>query len=78
MAQVPATPRWKVVSQVQQSGQLPGGRFGPGMAVTYQLDTGTTGTVFVPLSAYNPANVTAAINAQAPSLATVDGLTSEG
>jgi hypothetical protein len=79
MASTPATsgPSWRVVGQVQQWGKLPNGQSGQGVMVTYQLDSGSQGTVFVPLTSYNTQNVKDAINAAAAHVAAVDGLASD-
>ena len=66
--------RWQV------TGQRPVSKPGPGMTtvagydVTVTTDTNHTDTVFVPLSDYNPAGVTRAVNAVLARVAAVDGL----
>ena len=51
------------------------GAWVPGRNVTYQLSSGHTGTVFVPLTQFTPENVRAAVMADAQTLSDVAGLT---
>jgi|HubBroStandDraft_2_1064218.scaffolds.fasta_scaffold822907_2 hypothetical protein len=67
---------WVVTNQRQTTAQDSTGKYVPVVAVTFQLASGTTATVTVPVSVYSQANVTAAIDAYAAQLAAVDGLSS--
>jgi hypothetical protein len=66
-----------VTTQQLASGQDANGNFVRGRNITYQLDDGTTGMVFVANAAYTPDAVKAAIAADAEKVAGVAGLTSE-
>ena len=66
-----------MVNNAQQTtAQDATGRFTKGWEVTYQLDTGHTGTVFVPGDVLNQDQVKAAINQSANALYGVVNLTS--
>lgn len=74
----PAAPiAWKVVSTQQATVVDPSGKPQVGQDVTYQLESGQGGTVFIQQSAFNPANVKAMVAASAANLAEVLGLTHE-
>lgn len=55
---------WHVTSQRQTTALSSGGTFQDVMEVTFETTSGTTGSVRVPLSQYNPANVKSAIEAR--------------
>jgi hypothetical protein len=65
----------KVISVVDGTGQDAQGNWAQGRRVTYQLSSGHTGTVFVPLAAFSAESVRAAIAADAQKLADVANLT---
>lgn len=66
--------KWKVTAQQETTQASPGSGIVRGVTVTFQLDDGTVGTVFVPDAQYNPANVKAAIAARAGQLEEVGNL----
>lgn len=59
---------WSVTGAVQTTAQADNGQYARGWEVTYRLDTGHTGTVFVPLASFNEDTVKQAINKQAATL----------
>lgn len=65
---------WTVTSQQQTIQTDQSGRITRGVEVYFRLPSGTGGSVFVPESGYNPANVKAAIAQQAARMAEVDNL----
>lgn len=65
---------WTVTSQSQTIQAGPSGQITRGVEVYFTLPTGSGGSVFVPESSYNAANVRAAIAAKAAVLAQVDQL----
>ena len=66
---------WKVTEAAQQIGQDSTGRYTKGWQVTFQLDGGQTGVVFVAGDSLNPAQVSSAVARQADALYGVLGLT---
>lgn len=74
-AALPAGLSGKVISVTDARGQDPAGSWVPGRNVTYQLNSGHTGTVFVALSSFNPESVKAAILADAVKIAGVANIT---
>lgn len=70
------TPMWKVVSTVPVQGRDPSGAFVPGWNVTYQLESGAQGQVFVPKTSADMNAVKQVIAADAALLAGLTGLTS--
>lgn len=70
------TPSWTVTNQAEKTIINSAGNAVDVMAITFQLADGTTATVNVPLSAYTPDNVRAAIAAKAATLDAVNNLTS--
>lgn len=70
--------RWTVSGAVQTQGQDSGGRFVPGWEVTYTIDSGHSGTVFVPGAVPNQDAVKAAIVQSAQALHGVVNLSSGG
>jgi hypothetical protein len=71
-----AGPQWKVTSVTPATGQVSSGQFGPGWNVTYQLESGATGIVFVPKSGGDPDAIKAAIAADAATLHAIANLSS--
>lgn len=68
---------WRVVGQSDATRQTPGGGLAQGVDITYELDNGVQGTVFVTMNDYrNVDTVRALIGADAAHRATVAGLTS--
>lgn len=65
----------KVLSITDARGQDPTGNWVPGRNVVYQLASGHTGTVWVPLDSFSPEAVKAAVVADATKLAQVANLT---
>lgn len=70
-------PNWRVTGAVQTTAQAANGQFARGWEVTYQLDTGHTGTVFLPTNQFNPDSVKAAVAADAAQLYQVVNLTNQ-
>lgn len=66
---------WKITDAAQQVGQDSTGRYTKGWQITFQLDGGQTGTVFVAGDSLNPAQVSSAVARQADALYGVLGLT---
>lgn len=71
-----AVPTWKIVQVTDRTDQDATGAYVKGRLVTYQLASGHTGTVFVPLAVFSTDSVRAAVMADAQTLADVAGLTS--
>lgn len=69
-------PSWKVVNVTETTAADSTGRFTAGKQVTYQLDSGLSGTVFLPDAQFNEDAVRAAINQAAAQLHAVGNLTS--
>lgn len=71
----PATPSgWTVIGQ-RQTQELNGGQqFVKGVEITFRTGDGVTGNVFVPLTQFDPAHVTAAVSAQAAQLDAIGSL----
>lgn len=65
---------WRVVSQQETTEANQAGQLTRGYRVYFVLPSGTQGSVFVPQAKYNPANVQAAIAAQADLVSNVDTL----
>lgn len=66
---------WKITEAAQMVGQDSTGRYTKGWQITFQLDGGQTGAVFVPGDSLNPAQVSTAVGRQADALYGVLGLT---
>lgn len=66
---------WTVTGQMETYDQGPNGTTVRGMRVNFTLPSGAGGSVFVPDSQYNPANVRAAIAYRAGQIAEVSNLT---
>lgn len=65
---------WRVVSQQETTEPNQAGQLSRGYRIYFVLPSGTQGSVFVPATKYNPANVQAAIAHQAGLVADVDQL----
>lgn len=70
-------PQWRVTGQAMSQVRNASGQFVPGYVVTFQLPSGTTGSVEVPQQSYNAGNVKAAITEAAKHLTAVDSLTAD-
>lgn len=70
-------PRWRVIQVQDGTGPDSTGRFVQGKTVTYQLETGHTGTVFVPAPNANADAVKLAVAADAANLDAIANLTSD-
>ena len=70
--------RWRVIQQTIETATDGTGRAVRGRRVTYQLQSGQSGQVFVPETSFGPDTVKAAIDADAQNVAAVANLTSGG
>ena len=61
-------PPWTVTQVTQGTGQTDTGRYAPGWTVTYKLDSGPSGSVFLAGTTLDPDAVKTAIQAQATAL----------
>lgn len=75
-AETTPTTGWRVVSQIEQTQIGPTGVLEKGVLVTFQLDGGTQGSVFVPEARYTVAAVRDAIAQKAAVLHAVNQITS--
>lgn len=66
---------WTITGTGETTGLTDQGTPTKGVTVSFRLDDGTTGTVFVPDGAFTPANVTNLVTARASALAGIKGLT---
>lgn len=66
--------RWTVISQRQFEELTPQGTFRPVVEVTYQLTSGTVGTVKVPVTLYSEEYVRDQIETQASAMMAVENL----
>jgi hypothetical protein len=66
---------WTVTGVSKTVGQDSTGRYTPGWEVTYQIDSGHTGVVFLPGADLSPDAARAAVAKQAQALAATAGLT---
>ena len=71
-----AGPTWTVTANVPGTGQDATGQFVQGRKITYQLASGTVGTVFVPNTTLTPDAARTAIEADAAKVSAIDGLKS--
>jgi hypothetical protein len=62
---------WTIIGQAETMQTDDAGAFVPGVTITFQLQGGQTGSVFVPNARYNVENVRAAVNARAGAMAAV-------
>lgn len=65
---------WHITAQMETVQAGPTGQFQRGYSITFQTDSGLAGTVFVPETAYNPANVAAKVAEQVQRMVAVHGL----
>lgn len=75
--QPPAKVGWRVIGLSPGSRPTVGGRFIDGQVVHFQLDTGTTSTVFLPDHQVTEQNVSEAIGAKARQLAGIARLSGQ-
>lgn len=76
MASVPAPAvTWSITAQQYATQPGPAGQFVKGYLVSYVTGSGQQGQVFVPQTAYNPANVKELVSADAATMEAVAGLT---
>lgn len=74
-ADIPAAaPHWRVIASQEQQAPGAAGTYTKGRMIFFQLDSGPSGSVFVPATELNTDNVRAAINAAAATLAAVHAL----
>jgi hypothetical protein len=73
-----AAPSWSVTGQQETSDIGPQGTYVPGVRVTFQLENGTVGQVFLAQADYSVEKARAAIAAKAATMAAVSSLTAEG
>jgi len=66
--------KWRVTGQSETTDLGPTGQFVQGYRVTFALDDGTVGSVFVPKAGYSVTTVMAAIAPHADELAAVAAL----
>lgn len=71
------SPAWQVTGQTPDFGAGPAGLNVPGWKVTFKLNSGSAGSVFIPATQYSAANVKALIAPLAAEMAAVDGITSD-
>lgn len=72
----PAASGWKIIGQRQTQQLAPGAQFPvPGVDVTFITGHGVQGTVFVPMTQYNPDSVAALVATQAALADSVQTLT---
>jgi hypothetical protein len=67
--------KWTITGTSESTGLTEQGTPSKGVTVSFKLDDGTAGTVFVPDPAFTPTNVTALVAARAAALASLKGLT---
>jgi hypothetical protein len=65
---------WSVIAQQEVTGQDSSGDYVPGVRVSFRLNTGTVGSIFVPSAMYTEEVVARRINNAAARLANVDSL----
>lgn len=70
-----APQQWTIGIPQETTGLNEAGMPTKGVTVPFKLEDGTSGTVFVPDGSFNPANVTALVQARASALVSVKGLT---
>lgn len=66
--------KWKITGQSQRTAATTDGRYVPGVTVHFQLEAGTSSSVFVPDSQYNADNVRTLVQAKAAEMAKVAAL----
>lgn len=70
-----AAKTWTITGTSESTGLTEQGTPSKGVTVSFKLDDGTAGTVFVPDASFTQANVAALVAARASALAGVKGLT---
>lgn len=73
---LPAGVTWRVVAQQETTAPGPAGTYTKGVIVSFLLNSGEQGSVFVPNQTYSADTVRAAVNAKAALMAEVAALTS--
>ena len=68
---------WKVMSQVETTQPGGGGAFVRGMQIGVTTTGGTSFSVFVPLTEYNPANIQRIIEGRVAQISAVSNLQSD-
>jgi hypothetical protein len=72
---MPGPMQWKITGSVETTGLTDQGTPTTGRRISFELEDGTAGTVFVPDAGLNQGNVTALVGARATSLVMLKGLT---
>jgi len=70
----PATPHWRVTASQEQQAPGAAGTYTKGRLVIFQLDSGPSGSVFVPNDQLSIDNVRAAVDKAAQQLAAIHAL----
>lgn len=70
-----APQNWTITGTSESTGLTDQGMPSAGVTVSFKLDDGTSGTVFVPNASFTPTAVQAAVAARAAALVAVKGLT---
>lgn len=65
---------WHITAQMETMQASPTGQWQRGFQITFQTDSGLAGTVFVPETAYNAANVAAKVAEQVRRMVDVHNL----
>lgn len=68
-------PSWRVVGQVETTGQSEDGHYTKGVDVAFETGSGLRGTVFVPNAQYRPDQVKALVAARAAAMEDTHKLT---
>jgi hypothetical protein len=74
---MPQSVGWRIINTVPTMGIGPDGKPAKGQDVTYQLDTGDSGTIFVPDAQFNANQVGQLVTAHATNLVAVKGLSGQ-
>lgn len=74
---MPQPLKWTITNTVPTMGIGPDGKPAKGQDVSYQLETGDSGVIFVPDSQFNPTQVGALVSAHATNLVAIKGLTGQ-
>lgn len=69
---------WRVTGQAQVTDVGDDARFVEGMRVAFTTGAGHSGSVFLPLTAFTPDNVRAAIDARAQTMDAIAALAADG
>ena len=70
-----APQQWTITGTSETTGLTDQGMPAKGVTVSFKLEDGTGGTIFVPDTQFTPAAVTALVGARASALLSVKGLT---